>query len=417
MDAIRLSPLAGLLILAMGITGVDSVPIPAVQAASGSDAFSLVSGMALGFVFVLGVAFGAWIFKRLVQAGISLSNSIPGAYDDEQLEIEEDARALAELSPNEQELYFQGKDFQRLNPTDTQELSLSHLLLIQEKGVSAWEFKPNLAVVDDVKVDAKTEINFLSSGSELSVQSNLPVPKANEVYYFEAKIYDVADPESTVISIGLATYPYPYFRLPGRQRQSLAYDSNGDRRYNQSFSLDESSGLGIFPKVERGDVIGVGYRSRSGTVFFTRNGKKLSEGGCGGHVKNWHPKLWPTIGANNRCAVHVNFGQAGYVFIEGNVKKWGFAPLEGNGPPPPEYQAFSQDVMLDSSDVDPQDLMERDGDFPPNFWDVADFTEVEDNEDITLRSIEQASMRSAGLEDAPLDPPNYSDGDGSEEDH
>lgn len=43
--------------------------------------------------------------------------------------------------------------------------------------------------------------------------SNLPVPKQNDVYYWEAKIYD--KPESTLLSIGMATKPYPLFRLPG----------------------------------------------------------------------------------------------------------------------------------------------------------------------------------------------------------
>lgn len=44
--------------------------------------------------------------------------------------------------------------------------------------------------------------------------TNLPVPKQNEVYYWEAKIYD--KPESTLVAIGMATKPYPLFRLPGR---------------------------------------------------------------------------------------------------------------------------------------------------------------------------------------------------------
>ncbi len=43
--------------------------------------------------------------------------------------------------------------------------------------------------------------------------SNLPVPKQNEVYYWEAKIYD--KPETSLVSIGMATKPYPLFRLPG----------------------------------------------------------------------------------------------------------------------------------------------------------------------------------------------------------
>lgn len=42
---------------------------------------------------------------------------------------------------------------------------------------------------------------------------NLPVPKQNDVYYWETKVYD--KPESTLLSIGMATKPYPLFRLPG----------------------------------------------------------------------------------------------------------------------------------------------------------------------------------------------------------
>lgn len=43
--------------------------------------------------------------------------------------------------------------------------------------------------------------------------TNLPVPKQNEVYYWEAKVYE--KPEATLVAIGMATKPYPLFRLPG----------------------------------------------------------------------------------------------------------------------------------------------------------------------------------------------------------
>jgi len=49
--------------------------------------------------------------------------------------------------------------------------------------------------------------------------SNLPVPKQNEVYYWEAKIYD--KPENTLLSIGMSTKPYPLFRLPGMSLSSI----------------------------------------------------------------------------------------------------------------------------------------------------------------------------------------------------
>jgi len=79
--------------------------------------------------------------------------------------------------------------------------------------VSAWEFEPELEIANCF-VEARTEIEFFDS--ECTVMSNLPVPKQNEVYYWEAKIYE--KPENTLLSIGMATKPYPLFRLPGKTR-------------------------------------------------------------------------------------------------------------------------------------------------------------------------------------------------------
>jgi hypothetical protein len=90
------------------------------------------------------------------------------------------------------------------------DISLSQYLAIQEKGVSAWEFEPELEIANCF-VEARTEIEFFDS--ECTVMSNLPVPKQNDVYYWEAKIYE--KPENTLLSIGMATKPYPLFRLPG----------------------------------------------------------------------------------------------------------------------------------------------------------------------------------------------------------
>lgn len=98
------------------------------------------------------------------------------------------------------------------NPPESMQtdISLSQFLAIQEKGVSAWEFQPELEIANCF-VEARTEVEFFDS--ECSVQTNLPVPKQNEVYYWEAKIYD--KPESTTIGVGLTTKPYPLFRMPG----------------------------------------------------------------------------------------------------------------------------------------------------------------------------------------------------------
>lgn len=88
-------------------------------------------------------------------------------------------------------------------------------------------------------------------------------------------------------------------------------------------------------------MIGVGYRHRTGSVFFTRNGRKMEEAYAG---LRWN--LFPTIGANGPCQIHVNLGQAGFVFVEANVKKWGLAPSMGTLAPPPAYGTERDTVLL-----------------------------------------------------------------------
>lgn len=98
----------------------------------------------------------------------------------------------------------------------------------------------------------------------------------------------------------------------------------------------------------QGDVIGVGYRPRTGAIFFTRNGKKLEEVVHGLKSQNF----FPAIGANGPATVHVNFGQAGFVFIEANVKKWGLAPVTGSLAPPPPYGSEQGSILLETGNKD-----------------------------------------------------------------
>ncbi|KAL0580395.1 Protein ssh4 [Marasmius crinis-equi] len=245
-----------------------------------------------------------------------------------------------EASPeNVRREYLRAKDYQlqylpNSLPTD---ITLSQFLSIQEKGVSAWSFEPDFETVNSLLVHARTEITFLPDPASSScVQSNLPLPKLNEVYYWEVKMFDL--PETTNVAIGLSTKPYPPFRLPGLSRYSVAYHSNGDKSHNYPFT---ASSFGA--SLKEGDVLGVGYRPRSGTVFFTRNGRKMEDAFTG--LNRWN--LFPTIGADGPCSVHVNFGQAGFVFVEANVKKWGLAPSVGTLAPPPAYGSERGSILLD----------------------------------------------------------------------
>ncbi|EGR46439.1 uncharacterized protein TRIREDRAFT_50625 [Trichoderma reesei QM6a] len=264
----------------------------------------------------------------------------PGEYDDEQAFAREEAEALENMDDMARTEYLRAKAFITANPPESAQtdISLSQFLAIQEKGVSAWEFEPELEIANCF-VQARTEIEFFDS--ECTVMSNLPVPKQNDVYYWEAKIYEKA--ENTLVAIGMATKPYPLFRLPGYHKYSVAYHSNGSRHYNQPFSRTPYG-----PQIVPGDVIGVGYRPRTGVIFFTRNGKKLEEVVHGLKSQNF----FPAIGANGPASVHVNFGQSGFVFIEANVKKWGLAPVTGSLAPPPPYGSEQGSILLETGTKD-----------------------------------------------------------------
>ncbi|KAH7081082.1 concanavalin A-like lectin/glucanase domain-containing protein [Paraphoma chrysanthemicola] len=316
----------------------------AVRISSTTSLGSTAKGIMIGIFSVLGaagvcliIAAIVYYFRYTQQGRIFLDRlSRPGEYDDEQQFAREEAEALEDMDDIQRTEYMRAKAFVQANPPESvqTDISLSQFLAIQEKGVSAWEFEPELEIANCF-VEGRTEIEFFDS--ECSVQSNLPIPKQNEVYYWEAKVYE--KPENTSIAVGVTTKPYPLFRLPGYHKSSISYMSNGNRRHNQPF-VPTAYG----PAYVQGDVIGVGYRPRTGTLFFTRNGKKLDDVAHGLKTQNF----FPTVGANGPCQVHVNFGQMGFVFIEANVKKWGLAPQTGSLAPPPPYGSEQGSILLDS---------------------------------------------------------------------
>ncbi|KAK4215958.1 concanavalin A-like lectin/glucanase domain-containing protein [Rhypophila decipiens] len=317
-------------------------PQPQVSMDQGINPVVVALASSFGSAILIAFFILACYFFRYTSSGRIFLDRIgrPGEYDDEQAFLREEEEALETMDDMQRTEYLRAKAFIQANPPESAQtdISLSQYLAIQEKGVSAWEFEPELEIANCF-VEGRTEIEFFDS--ECTVMSNLPVPKQNEVYYWEAKIYE--KPESTTISIGMATKPYPLFRLPGFHKSSIAYLSNGTRRINQPFN-----GTAYGPHIVQGDVIGVGYRPRTGTIFFTRNGKKLEDVVHGMKAQNF----FPAVGANGPSIVHVNFGQAGFVFIEANVKKWGLAPMTGSLAPPPPYGSEQGSILLEAGRKD-----------------------------------------------------------------
>ncbi|WFD43191.1 Protein ssh4 [Malassezia psittaci] len=231
------------------------------------------------------------------------------------------------------------------SPRDT-DITMAQFLGIQEKGVSAWSFDPAYESNVGAMVSARTEVQFFDDspgmaaeeGGACTMQTNLPIPKMNDVYYWEVKMF--TKPESTTVAVGLASKPYPPFRFPGYCKHSVGYMSDdGSKCFNHPFHA-QSYG----PAYVQGDVIGIGYRPRTGSVFFSRNGRRLEEAFIGLS----HNNVFPTLAANGAAELHVNLGQAGFVLIEANVKRWGLAPMTGTLAPPPAYGHDKDSILIET---------------------------------------------------------------------
>ncbi|KAJ1669060.1 Protein ssh4 [Coemansia sp. RSA 2052] len=253
-------------------------------------------------------------------------------------------RTRSRLLPDEdsRQSYELARAFERQYPygsVDTQ-LTSEQQTQIREKGVDAWEFVVNLDV--NAMLQSKTEVLFM--GGENCVQTNLPLPKASSVYYFEVKL--VEKPADVNMWIGLATKPYPAWRMTGWNKYSAGYCvNNGSVHQNSPFK-----GAHIGEQLFVGDILGIGYQPRSGIVWFTRNGRRYKA-----IVSGMLYDLFPTISADGPCSFSANFGQRGFVFIEANVKRWGFGPIEGSMAPPPVYGADQNTILLETAALSSED--------------------------------------------------------------
>ncbi|KAJ1649324.1 Protein ssh4 [Dispira simplex] len=245
---------------------------------------------------------------------------------------EEDAERYFNFNPGSRESYDLAMVFERSHPYEAQSLTLSseERAWVIAQGASAWCFHPH--VQSDVQLHEATVVEF--PNREACIQTNLPVPKAKLVYYYEVKIIK-KDPGTTV-AVGWATRPYPWWRMTGYSRYSIGYHSTQGMIYrNHPFSP-----LASIEEFNEGDVIGCGFRHRSGKVFFTRNGELM-----GILNARMFYTVYPTVSSNGPAVVQANFGLSEFLLPHANVRHWGFANPEDARPPPPAY-GQNQDTFV-----------------------------------------------------------------------
>lgn len=246
------------------------------------------------------------------------------------------------LSPEEQRAFLEGEEFLSNNPPDPKHtrgrtFTTEDDLLIKDCGINAFEFEQEKEILAArYIVEDRTEVNFLNNETSYSTATavlNYPLPSKGRVpdtIYFEIKVFEfVNDSPNAHFALGLVTKPYPSsFRLPGYNNFSLAYESTGNLKINKPFPTPLQQHRGeqslynaqVLPPLAQSDIVGFGYMVNTGTIFITRNGKKIMD-----VMKGCYLDMHPAIGCFScNGKFQANFGQMGFVWIEANVRKYGF---------------------------------------------------------------------------------------------
>ncbi|RIA92377.1 hypothetical protein C1645_765314 [Glomus cerebriforme] len=138
--------------------------------------------------------------------------------------------------------------------------------------------------------------------------------------YFEITILEKED-SHTNIAIGVATKPFPCYRLPGHMEYSIGYHSNTGQVYQNSMY----NGWEYGPSWNNiHTTIGCGYKPLSGEIYFTFNGFILGTLYTADveydalNEKRYY--LFPSIGANGKCKIRVNFGEEEFIYRDSYEK-------------------------------------------------------------------------------------------------
>lgn len=291
------------------------------------------------------------------------------------------------LSPEEQSSYLRGEEFAKINPPNfhhTRGKSYSHEdeLLLKERGINAFEFEQESDVLHGRYIVAdRTEIHFNNNDMPYSTATsilNYSLPIKNRSYsdtvYFEVKVFEFQSGENPNghFAIGLVTKPYPSdFRLPGYNNFSIAYESTGNLKINKPFPtpLQQHQGENsqynalVLPPLQQSDIVGFGYVVSTGTLFITRNGKKVMD-----VMKGCFIDLYPAVGCFlTNAKFQANLGQLGFVWIEANVRKYGFVSNSDYKKIKGEQGLAALPEYGNSNTVEGDKLLEMGEELPPRY--------------------------------------------------
>ncbi|KAJ1559897.1 hypothetical protein HK096_010732, partial [Nowakowskiella sp. JEL0078] len=124
--------------------------------------------------------------------------------------------------------------------------------------------------------------------------------------YYEVTILELSFNPQTVVSVGLATKPYPPFRMVGWNKYSIGIHSDDGRL----FENDKFGGRSFTGPFSKSQTIGCGYDEISGRVFFTIDGAFIAEAT---KKPSRHP-YHACIAADGKAVLSFNFGKQPFMF-------------------------------------------------------------------------------------------------------
>jgi hypothetical protein len=185
----------------------------------------------------------------------------------------------------------------------------------QQKDVTVVDVTPRLVAYYEVTI-LDEQAKEASSGEVQQQQGDEDQEAQGEGNRHEDHTQE--ESRSGCISVGLSTLLSKLeSNMPGWDEHSYGYHGDDGRTfYRGKRSSDEM----VLPVFGCGDTIGCGieYRSSGAQIFFVKNGSLLKNSFHSIGKKVLRKGLYPTVGIDSNCPIHVNFGQVPFKFDVGS---------------------------------------------------------------------------------------------------
>lgn len=187
---------------------------------------------------------------------------------------------------------------------------------------------------DSEKGTGVTKVITNEACGDVCIFSNLPIMagqydiKGKQGIYYEVVIKKMGG----IIAIGSACRPYPSWRFPGWNRLSAGLHLDDFRKFfeDPAGGKDYETRVLSQANISEGGSIGFGYEFASNSVFFTYNGKRLSNAFRGVYVPRENYDVYAAIGVEGDNDFEVNFGADPFEWKEANDWSWRIEGHVGN---------------------------------------------------------------------------------------